>query len=360
MKNFLIVFSSSLVTILVLFFGFYGYWIYADPRNTCAGCHEIVSSVGTWEYSAHRDIRCSHCHGTALENGIHSLKEKSLMVLTHATRRKQPGDIRMNETQVLEVSDRCSVCHQSEYARWQAGGHSVRYKDIFLDTAHNAAERPGPDCLRCHAMFFQGGIKDLVTPVSIKGPWKLLDKNKVNQPVIPCLACHQVHTENPPLNTFNGNADTAKWSFRNPDYGLYIRSEKLFLRADYLPVPEMFQENSQVKVFQGPGLALCIQCHSPGAFHQAGTHDDRTPTGVHEGLSCLSCHDSHSNDASRSCSTCHPAISNCSLDVMKMNTTYLDSNSPNNIHFVSCNDCHETSFLRMHAARIVREGLKGK
>ena len=69
-------------------------------------------------------------------------------------------------------------------------------------------------------------------------------------------------------------------------------------------------------------MRLCVQCHSPNALHEAGSSDDRTPTGVHEGLSCTACHDVHSNDARKSCGKCHPAISNCKLDVTMMNTLH--------------------------------------
>ena len=44
---------------------------------------------------------------------------------------------------------------------------------------------------------------------------------------------------------------------------------------------------------------------------------------------------------------CHPAISNCKLDVTKMNTSFKDPESPNNIHWVACTDCHkEKGFIR--------------
>jgi len=36
-----------------------------------------------------------------------------------------------------------------------------------------------------------------------------------------------------------------------------------------------------------------------------------------------------------------PAVSSCGQDVMTMNTTYKNSESPNNIHFMSCTDCHD-------------------
>jgi hypothetical protein len=113
----------------------------------------------------------------------------------------------------------------------------------------------------------------------------------------------------------------------------------------YFPVlllrtPEINYHGVQVKIAPDPVQRLCIQCHSPNAFNMAGTGDDRTPRGVHEGISCLACHDPHSNSAIASCKNCHPAISNCKLDVEKMNTSYMDQSSRNNIHFVSCTDCH--------------------
>ena len=30
------------------------------------------------------------------------------------------------------------------------------------------------DCLRCHGMHFEGGVRDLVTPVNAHGPWSML------------------------------------------------------------------------------------------------------------------------------------------------------------------------------------------
>ena len=329
----------------VLFSGFYVYWNHAKPENTCASCHEITPSVGTFRQSAHRELRCFDCHGTALENGLHSMKEKAYMVFSHATGDKHNDEIRMTESQVLEVSGRCAKCHQSEYTKWQSGGHAVAYKDIFLDSAHNSMERLYWDCFRCHGMYYPGNIYDLVTPVSTEGPWSLKDPAKAEQPVIPCLACHQVHSENSPLQTFSQVNDSFNPDYDNPVYGLYIRSDRIFLRADYLPVPEMFEGGTMLKTSKDPYQALCVQCHAPGAFHMAGTSDDRTTSGVHEGLSCKSCHDPHSNDAMASCDLCHPAISNCRLDVKIMNTTFFNPESHNNIHSVSCSDCHDDNFL---------------
>jgi hypothetical protein len=120
----------------------------------------------------------------------------------------------------------------------------------------------------------------------------------------------------------------------------YYRRNKMYFPVLLLSSQEINYRSVPVKISQDPDQSLCIQCHSPNAFNMAGTNDDHTPRGVHEGISCLACHDSHSNSAIASCKNCHPAISNCKLDVEKMNTTYKDQESKNNIHFVSCTDCH--------------------
>ena len=76
------------------------------------------------------------------------------------------------------------------------------------------------------------------------------------------------------------------------------------------------------------------------ATSQARSGDDRTPVGVHEGLSCLACHQKHRQTTRASCSGCHPRLSNCGLDVEKMDTTFVNGESRHNVHFVKCADCH--------------------
>jgi hypothetical protein len=61
---------------------------------------------------------------------------------------------------------------------------------------------------------------------------------------------------------------------------------------------------------------------------------------VHEGLSCLACHLKHGQKTRASCTTCHPKLSNCGLDVEKMDTTFHAAASKHNIHWVKCQDCH--------------------
>jgi hypothetical protein len=62
--------------------------------------------------------------------------------------------------------------------------------------------------------------------------------------------------------------------------------------------------------------------------------------GVHEGISCVACHAQHGQTTNASCATCHPKMSNCGLDVEKMDTTFASTKSKHNVHWVKCADCH--------------------
>jgi hypothetical protein len=73
---------------------------------------------------------------------------------------------------------------------------------------------------------------------------------------------------------------------------------------------------------------------------QVASGDDRTGIGVHEGISCLACHAQHGQKTRASCASCHPKMSNCGLDVEKMDTTFASQNSKHNVHWVTCADCH--------------------
>ena len=352
-KRLAIILAVHFALLLVLL-GYYSYWNAAPPDRTCMSCHEIEQSYNMWASSAHRDINCIECHGTALSNGIHSLREKMRMIFRHFSRDFY-DDISLNEEQVLAMNQTCRKCHQSEYAAWRSGGHAVDYARIFLDDKQNSSEQLNHDCLRCHGMFYEGDIYSLVEPVSIEGPWHLKEPGKAGHTTIPCLACHSIHDQGKPLMAFEyRRADSAHYdrlsregisygnhSDRYSKAGFYDRNERMFFNASVLPKPVMWDGERQLTVSDDPLMRLCIQCHAPNVWHQAGTMDDRTPTGVHEGISCLACHDSHSNSAVNACIKCHPGTSNCGLDVMTMNTTYAFRDSPNNIHFVSCADCHE-------------------
>lgn len=194
-------------------------------------------------------------------------------------------------------------------------------------------------------MYYDGGIEDLVEPISTKGPWKLKDETRASRPVIPCLSCHPVHKENEPMTRPQSMDDPAaifhEREERQALTGLYLRSDRMHLRSDQLNKPEIYDGEIPVLVSDDPVQRLCMQCHAPNWLHQAGTEDDRTPVGVHEGISCRACHRGHSNDARNVCLTCHPALSSCRLDVRTMNTSYRDRESPHNIHSMTCIGCHD-------------------
>jgi hypothetical protein len=339
-KKKIVIILLFLILGIAILFGGYSRWNSANPEKTCAGCHEISPSVSEWQYSAHRGIACAECHGTALSKGVHSLKEKSNMVISHLNKKKEHEDIRLNEKQILQLSDRCFKCHRSEYAQWLSSGHSANYSRIFLNKEHNQMEKPYWDCFRCHGMFYDKSIYDLLEkPKTADGQWELKNPGKSLELTIPCLACHQMHTENEPYKK-RDSLDLSLKMTRNPAISWYIRSDKRYQRADRLQTIQMFDQCKPIKVSDDPATKLCMQCHSPNFARQTCSEDDRTPTGVHEGISCTACHSPHSNSTRESCKTCHPAISNCGLDVTKMNTTFADLKSPNNIHSVSCRSCH--------------------
>jgi hypothetical protein len=333
-----------LFVILIVFGGSYTYWNAASPDKTCASCHEINPSHETWANSAHSQISCFKCHGTALGNGWHSLTEKANMVFTHIKSAPNRDELRMTEDQLLETMQRCKNCHENVYSSWLASGHSASYSNIFLDEKHNTTEQLNFDCLRCHGMFYAGTTYDLVEPISIKGPWKMKDITRTDMSAIPCLVCHKIHSLGLPSvrpDYANPNLIFYGRSIQNNSIAFYARNEETHFDLANLPTPVILSGTDTVQTPNDPVYRLCVQCHAPSVRHQAGSSDDHTPTGVHEGLSCRACHEPHSNYQRNSCDKCHPGKSrNCKLDVRTMNTTYISPESKNDIHFVACKDCH--------------------
>jgi len=181
------------------------------------------------------------------------------------------------------------------------------------------------------------------TLTNAKGTWTLLKPELANQPAIPCLSCHQLHREGELLHKAQPQTPPAAARSREtarPSIALYDRREQKHFAVDLLPLPAIFDAGRPVGTSPDPRQALCYQCHAPLAGGAAGSGDDRTPVGVHEGLSCLACHLKHGQQTRASCATCHPRLSNCGLDVEKMDTTFANLSSPHNVHTVKCADCH--------------------
>jgi len=296
----------------------------------CAKCHEIRPNHEAWLSSAHRGVNCVDCHTSSLANNVRRVVKHFAGDI--------PERIRLSSADVQTMVLKCASCHRQEFAQWRSGPHSTTYARLFLDPEHNAKRLLMDDCLRCHGMHFEGSIGDIVTPIDNKGPWKLKETQFIQRWAIPCLACHAVHVKGQPM---------AKGSRTGPNQEVYRPSISLFDRRSGLPIelahlaaPQMLEGARKVRTSPDPRQALCYQCHAPLDSRQVGSGDDRTPIGVHEGLSCLACHQKHGQFTRASCAGCHPRLSNCGLDVEKMDTTFRDPKSRFNIHFVKCADCH--------------------
>jgi hypothetical protein len=302
--------------------------------TACTRCHEIEPDYDKWHVSSHRGIQCGECHESSSLNNLRR-------VYSHV-RGDVPEQVHLRSSDLPAMMERCRSCHRQEFADWQAGPHSTTYARIFLNEKHNNKTPLMDDCLRCHGMHFEGGIRDMVTPQSQTGPWKLVQADLQARPAIPCLACHQMHRQGGPLRKADekGHVAGPRQEINRPSLALYDRRSQSSVAVASLSLPVMMEGARRVKMSPDQRQALCYQCHAPRAEAQAGSGDDRTGLGVHEGISCLACHQKHGQQTRASCATCHPKLSNCGVDVEKMDTTFSRSDSRHNIHSVKCQDCH--------------------
>ena len=343
--------------VAVLFFpGASVYYRYSGGRS-CARCHEIWQPYTDWHTSTHRNVACSDCHGDVftLDAGFHL---KNIARLTAHLRGRIPEQVRLKADDVQKMGGRCGKCHRQEYADWAAGPHAATYKEIFLDEKHNRKVHLVDDCLRCHAMHFNGGIRELVAPLDTEGPWRLRDAKLAEEPAIPCLACHQMHRQGEPLTRPAAKPERPgpAQEIARPSLALYDRRELGYVALARLPLPSMRDGDRGAKISPDVRQALCYQCHAPLASREVGSGDDRTAVGVHEGLSCLACHQGHGQKTRASCTTCHPQLSNCGLDVETMDTTFKSTKSGHNVHFVKCIDCHTKGVPKKREKRAAMTG----
>ncbi len=319
----------------------------------CTSCHQIRGAYDRWSQSAHRNMGCNECHGGAFATDA-GVQAANLRHLYYQASGRIPARIRLADAQVDRVAANCARCHTDRFAQWKSGGHSVGYSHIFLSRKHNSKTLLMDDCLRCHGMFADGNVTDVVRPIDNRGPWTLVNPSFASRPALPCLTCHQVHSAGTPAmrpNYLEPRAISYTKVTRTASLGFYDRREKRHVPAADLPVPRMRLSGRAVTMSPDTRQAVCYQCHSPDAAHEVGSGDDRTATGVHEGIGCLGCHDAHTLDARASCANCHPGQSNCGLDVAKMDTTFRAATSVHNIHFVACADCHAQGVPRSRRRR---------
>jgi len=309
--------------------------------NRCASCHEMQGLYDRWHNSSHRGVACEKCHGSAFTTDASFHMNNAHRAMEHL-RGDLPEEIYLGNRYVQEMTDRCAVCHRQEYAAWQSGPHSASYARMFLDKAYNTKNKLMDDCLRCHGMHFEGGVRDLVAPADRVGPWRMLRAELTNAPSMPCLACHEMHREGSPLQKANleGRLPGPSQEIVRPSLALFDRRTQQYVAVADLPLPAMVDGARPIRMSKDQRQALCYQCHAPVASMQVGSGDDRTGMGVHEGISCLVCHAQHGQTTRASCATCHPKMSNCGLDVERMDTTFLSPRGNHNVHWVKCGDCH--------------------
>lgn len=319
------------------------YFRFAQGRG-CESCHEMAAYANASHSSAHRNTNCMQCHTANLATKLRHLR-------VHVEE-KVPETITLRDVDVLEMTANCQKCHQHEYASWHAGPHSATYAQIFANPSHNSQRRLMDDCLRCHGMHFNGAVRDLVQPQNATGPWRITRAHFADLPTMPCMACHQMHRDGAPSSkpTTRISAATTPSS---SSLAFYDRREQMHFAVGLLSLPQLADGSRAVKISPDQRQALCYQCHAPrmpeansvaAANHfgpQIGSGDDRTPVGVHEGISCLACHAGHNENAAASCKTCHPQMSHCGIDVETMDTTFANARSSHNIHWVRCTDCHQ-------------------
>jgi hypothetical protein len=282
-------------------------------------------------------LDCGDCHDYSLGRNLQRLS-------AHLNGRV-PEQPRLGGTDIPALIERCRSCHQQQYADWKAGPHSATYSRIFTDAEHNRKRRLRDDCLRCHGMHFEGSIQDVAAPLDTRGPWKLAKPELADQPTIPCIACHSIHRFGEPSTKPEARSGGRQAKVR-PSLALYDRRSRTHIQSEQLPIPMVLDGARPVKASPDPRQGVCYQCHAPEASRVIGSGDDRTPMGVHEGLSCYACHQGHQQNTRASCANCHPRLSNCGLDVEKMDTTFASSKSRRDIHTVKCIDCHPSGIPR--------------
>jgi len=317
---------------------------YSSQRGSgCTSCHEMGQFVAGAQGSPHRNLSCQDCHQESLRTKLRHIR----VHLTHTL----PENIRMHDTDVFGVLASCEKCHESEEAGWKAGPHSATYRQIFTDRAQNSKQRLTDDCFRCHGMYFSGAIGDMVQPQDLHGPWRIVRSGFADAPTMPCTTCHWIHSEGAPQHKPASRISVAG-SPMPESLGFFDRREQMHFAAATLSMPLVYDGATALRMSPDARQSLCYQCHAPrltdantpaavqGLGMQAGSGDDRTPMGVHEGLSCFACHAGHNENARASCKTCHQKTSECGLDVETMDTTYASASSKHNIHWVRCVDCH--------------------
>ena len=273
------------------FLGGLAWFEFAPPTRTCVSCHEIRGAAENWAHGAHRDVNCKACHGGSLE----AFGDNARRVWLHLTADDHSGRA-LSEAQVQAMTERCAACHAEEHAQWSRSKHGETVAKFLADDKHNKAWKPADQCFRCHGMFLEGDIEDVLVRELPNKFASFRDAEVATHRAIPCLACHQMHAVPPPPGSTNFTACAL---------ALYSRPDRTRFAPHELYRQKMVQNGRPMKVAADPRARLCANCHAANAEAEQGSADDRTPIGVHEGISCLACHRGHDMRTGETCGECH-------------------------------------------------------
>jgi hypothetical protein len=265
-------------------------------------------------------------------------------------------------------SKSCQNCHPQQWNEWSRSGHAMTLSAQLLNTAHNSEEQLDQTCVKCHsAELGTVDIGQIVQPLDMTGPWKLVGQyaNSGDTPAIPCLECHQPHGPKPsgllPGMDFGDESSFYRNVPAPQVTNLFIFDAFAQKHVDPQPIAPVMNGPQAVPIPDTLTNRVCYTCHAtdmaasnlfepntpPSGDNSIGTGDDRTLTGVHQGIPCVTCHmpnGSHTFNPMSACGQCHNQGTTVTLDfATRAHTSFNDpalsmlsgNMSPLNIHWLN-------------------------
>jgi len=144
------------------------YYYGGDDGMGCARCHEIRPMVDAWAASSHRSVKCKDA--TAAPSRPSCACTRRTSSACGCTRGGEaPEQIHVRHQDVVPWSSAAGPAPPGARRLGERPPRDALRGDLH-QPEHNANQQLMDDCLRCHAMHFEGGIRDLVTPLDRKGP----------------------------------------------------------------------------------------------------------------------------------------------------------------------------------------------
>ena len=278
---------------------------YTSQRGQgCASCHEMAQYVSAVHASPHRTATAWIATKRA--------SPPSCAISAYISPATPPEAIRLRDVDVFAMTTQLPECHQHEYASWHAGPHSATYSaDLHQSRAQH---RTPPD----------GRLLFAATACTSTGPSAISCSRRTRRSVAhhPRRICrrahHALHGLPPDAPRRRGASPS-----RLTRISVAARPFDRFARILRSSRTDAFRRsvcsrsrNSSDGAAPGkdqsrsaPGTLLPVPRTAPARSRshaatnhwgpQVGSGDDRTPMGVHEGISCLACHNGHNESATR-------------------------------------------------------------